>query len=144
MIGFNFYIRTQKIESSNIEIIMKRRTHSRSPNNFIKNVSEPWFSLIKVGAKRIEGRLNKGDFSKMEKGDTILFKNSDLGFDRECLVEVVSMQKYNDFRSYLVKTLRHALPTVDTVDQGISIYRQFYSAADEKKYGVLAIKIKVL
>ena len=25
---------------------------------YIKNVSEPWFSLIKLGLKTIEGRLN--------------------------------------------------------------------------------------
>ena len=49
---------------------------------YTKNVSEPWFSLIKIGAKKCEGRLNKGDFQKMEKGDMIKFTNTELGFDR--------------------------------------------------------------
>jgi hypothetical protein len=30
---------------------------------YIKNLSEPWFTLIKIGNKKCEGRLNKGDFS---------------------------------------------------------------------------------
>ena len=29
---------------------------------FTKNVSEPWFSLIKCQLKKVEGRLLKGDF----------------------------------------------------------------------------------
>ena len=28
---------------------------------YTKHVSEPWFSLIKLGIKKCEGRLNKGD-----------------------------------------------------------------------------------
>ena len=43
-----------------------------------KNLSEPWFSLIKLGIKTCEGRLNKGDFSKMNKGDYIVFENNDM------------------------------------------------------------------
>ena len=38
-----------------------------------KHLSEPWFSLIKLNLKTVEGRLNKGDFSKMNIGDTIIF-----------------------------------------------------------------------
>ena len=32
-----------------------------------KNLSEPWFSLIKLGLKTVEGRLNKGDFKELKK-----------------------------------------------------------------------------
>ena len=38
-----------------------------------KHLSEPWFSLIKLGLKTCEGRLNKGEFSKMKVNDTIEF-----------------------------------------------------------------------
>jgi ASC-1-like (ASCH) protein len=44
---------------------------------YTKNLSEPWFSLIKIGLKTCEGRLNKGDFSLMKKGDYIIFENND-------------------------------------------------------------------
>lgn len=32
-----------------------------------KNLSEPWFSLIKVGVKTVERRLNKDDFQAIKK-----------------------------------------------------------------------------
>ena len=47
-----------------------------------KNISEPWFSLIKIGLKTVEGRLNKGDFASLTKGDCIKFVNNELGFIR--------------------------------------------------------------
>tara|TARA_B100001093_G_scaffold464777_1_gene481924 strand:+ start:769 stop:870 length:102 start_codon:yes stop_codon:yes gene_type:complete len=31
--------------------------------------------------KKSEGRLNKGSFNKMKKGDIIVFENSELGFN---------------------------------------------------------------
>lgn len=34
-----------------------------------KNLSEPWFSLIKLKIKTVEGRLNKGDFAIINIGD---------------------------------------------------------------------------
>lgn len=36
-----------------------------------KRVSEPWFTLIGMGLKQVEGRLNKGDFARLETGDVI-------------------------------------------------------------------------
>ena len=37
-----------------------------------KHLSEPWFSLVKLNIKTIEGRLIKGDFSKMKINDIII------------------------------------------------------------------------
>lgn len=48
-----------------------------------KNLSEPWFSLIKLKIKTVEGRLNKGDFANMNIGDSIVFTNNELGFERK-------------------------------------------------------------
>ena len=31
----------------------------------IKQVQEPWFSLIETGKKKVEGRLNKGVFKNL-------------------------------------------------------------------------------
>ena len=38
-----------------------------------KNLSEPWFSLIKLRIKKVEGRLNKGTFAELQKGEIIKF-----------------------------------------------------------------------
>ena len=34
-----------------------------------ENVSEPWFTLISLGLKTVEGRKNKGRFKEMQIGD---------------------------------------------------------------------------
>ena len=34
-------------------------------------VKEPWFTLIKMKLKSVEGRLNKGLFSKFKKDDIV-------------------------------------------------------------------------
>ena len=44
--------------------------------HYEKGVQEPWFSLIKKGIKSVEGRLNKGDFSRMKIGDIVTWTNS--------------------------------------------------------------------
>ncbi len=46
-------------------------------------VSEPWFSLILIGIKKHEGRLCKGKFAKLKKGNQITFSNNYFGFEKE-------------------------------------------------------------
>lgn len=102
------------------------------------HVSEPWFSYIKNGDKRIEGRLNKGTFSELRKKDIIEIFNKDLGDKFQ--VKIIKIVKYSSFEEYLVKEgLLRTLPYIDSIKDGINIYRQFYSEEDEKKYGILAI-----
>jgi ASC-1-like (ASCH) protein len=107
-------------------------------------VSEPWFSLIKIGAKKVEGRLNKGDFGAMKVGDIIVFENSELSYTRRFKVIITKIDKYNTFGEYLTsKKLNNCLPGIDTLEEGVSIYRKYYSASDEISYGILAITVKV-
>ena len=78
---------------------------------YSKNLSEPWFSLIKLGLKKVEGRLIKDDFSKMGSGDYILFSNNEFNFVRTFRVMITSVCKYNSFEDYLQnETLENALP----------------------------------
>jgi len=39
---------------------------------YTENVSEPWFSLINLGLKTVEGRKDKGRFHDMKVGDIIV------------------------------------------------------------------------
>ena len=112
---------------------------------FKKNLSEPWFTLIKLGLKKCEGRLNKGDFSKMKKGDIILFENNDFSFSRSFKVRITSLHKYESFKDYLNKeTLEKTLPGIDNIKNGLKIYYKYYSKDDEIKYKIIAIRIKVI
>jgi ASC-1-like (ASCH) protein len=42
-----------------------------------------------VGVKTVEGRLNKGDFEKINVGDTIKFLNNEMGFHRQFTVKII-------------------------------------------------------
>ena len=113
--------------------------------NYKKNVSEPWFSLIKLGLKKCEGRLNKGNFSKMKKGDKITFINNEFGFQRNFLIKITSIHNYDTFNDYLKKeTLEKCLPGIDTIEDGENIYYKYYTKNDELLYKIIAIRMKVI
>ena len=107
---------------------------------YYKNVSEPWFSLLKLKIKNVEGRLNKGDFSKIKIGDMIEFSNNDLGFNRKCKLTIKDIHYYHSFQNYLSnEKLKNCLPGIQNIKQGVFVYYQYYSKQDENKYGICAI-----
>uniref|UniRef100_A0A6C0EA10 ASCH domain-containing protein n=1 Tax=viral metagenome TaxID=1070528 RepID=A0A6C0EA10_9ZZZZ len=105
------------------------------------NVSEPWFSFIKKGRKKIEGRLNKGSFANLKVGEKIKFVNK----DESCLVKIINIVKYDTFKDYLMlEGLKRTLPNVKTLDEGVNVYYQYYTKEQEKEFGILAIYIKLI
>ena len=110
-----------------------------------KNINEPWFSLIKVGLKTVEGRLNKGEFASLIKGDYIKIVNIELGFIRNYTIKITSIHKYNSFREYLEKEkLEKCLPGIDTIEDGIKVYYKYYLKENEDKYKIIAIRFKIV
>lgn len=105
-----------------------------------KNLSEPWFSLIKFKIKQVEGRLNKpGDFRDMKVGDEIEFTNIDFGFQRSYIVKIKSISYYPSFKKYLKdEGIERCLPTVDDIEDGVDVYYKYYTPADEANYGIKA------
>lgn len=105
------------------------------------SVSNPWFDYIKNKKKKVEGRLNKNVFSQLKKGDIVIFTHNDM----KIKTKIKRITKYKSFNDYLMQEgLRATLPNIKTIDEGIAIYRQFYSEEKEREYGVLAIKIKLI
>jgi ASC-1-like (ASCH) protein len=112
---------------------------------YTKHLSEPWFSLIKIGCKKCEGRLNKGDFSEMNKGDFIIFTNNDFDFPRSFRCKITSIHNYNSFQNYLEsETLEKCLPGIDTIEEGVSIYYKYYTTEDENRYKIKALRLRVV
>jgi len=106
-----------------------------------KHVQQPWFSYIKSGEKTIEGRLNKGAFSELCKGDIIKWKNE----NQIIKTKIISIHHHQNFEKMLrTHKLKNVLPGIKTYRDGVKVYHTFFSHSDIKKYGVLAIKIKRL
>jgi ASC-1-like (ASCH) protein len=104
-----------------------------------KNLSEPWFSLIKLGIKKVEGRLNKGEFANMNIKDLLIFINNELGFERRIMMEIKDITYYDNFQTYLeTETLERCLPGIHNIEDGLKVYYKYYTKNDELKY-----KIKV-
>lgn len=116
-----------------------------SKKHFTKNVSEPWYSLIKGGLKKVEGRLLKGEFINMNKGDYVTWTNRELGFPRSCTTLITSIHHYDSFKDYLISEgLPKCLPGVENLKEGLSIYYNYFSEEQEQQYGVVALRLKRL
>jgi len=103
------------------------------------SVSSHWFQFIKDGRKTVEGRLNKGKFSSIKKGDTLVISNN----KQSVIVAVISnIIKYRTFEEYLVQEgLSRTLPGTRNIPDGVDIYRKFYNERMENEFGVLGIHL---
>ncbi|KAF8014102.1 hypothetical protein BT93_H0061 [Corymbia citriodora subsp. variegata] len=102
---------------------------------FELHVQEPYFTQLKDGLKTIEGRCAHGNYKCIVSGDLILFN--------KCLVlEVQDVHWYASFYEMLnAESLSEVLPGVNSVDEGVQVYRKFYPEEKEKSNGVLAIGV---
>ena len=107
--------------------------------NHNKHLSEPWFTLVSLGLKTVEGRLSRGNILDIKVGDKVTFYNKDI-FKREYIVEITKITRYSTFKEYLeTEGLSNCLPGINTVEDGLSVYYKYFSKNDEKQYGVTAI-----
>ena len=108
------------------------------------HVNEPWFSLIRDGVKKVEGRPKKGFFENIKEGDIILFFNIDKKTKRrqEVKVKVTKIAKYETFEEMLrTEGLGNVLPGERDIMRGVAVYRQWYDEQVEQQYGVVGIHV---
>lgn len=117
---------------------------SKKNNNHIQHLSEPWFTLISLGLKTVEGRKNKGLFKDIKVGEKIEWVNNDFN-ERKIVTQVTSKKEYSTFKEYLEgEGLDKCLPGIENIETGLSVYFKYYTTEDEKTYGVIAIRLKLL
>ncbi len=105
-------------------------------------ISEPHASDIKSGKKIMEGRLNTPPLNKIQKGDIIIINHKS---PEKFNIKVTFVKRYKSFSDMIKKEgLENVLPSVDTLDEGIQVYRKFYPEWKEQKYGIIAIGMKLL
>jgi len=114
--------------------------------NYIETLSEPWFSLILLRLKTVEGRRNKGRFKDMKVGDIVEWTNDNF-MPRSVLTRITGKAEYPTFREYLEKEgLDKCLPGMEKfgIEYGLSVYYKYFTKDDEKEFGVAAIRMETI
>jgi ASC-1-like (ASCH) protein len=117
------------------------------PKIYTKHISEPWFSLLAVGCKTVEGRLYNDDWEKMKEGDIIDWYNLNFTpiIDRKFRSIITRKTNYPNFNSYIGNEgLDNVLPSIKNQDDALKLYYTYYKPEDEKKFGVVALQLKVI
>jgi ASC-1-like (ASCH) protein len=97
---------------------------------------EPWYSLIKTGKKRVEGRKGSLKNRSIKVNDTILFYCGPDSF----LAKVEKIDQFASIEDYLkTVTLSEALPGIHSIEEGIRIYQQWSSPHEIHSLGFLAL-----
>jgi len=119
---------------------MKKLSESNGLSTFANHRAEPYFTFVKNGQKTIEGRLRKGEYANLKVGDHIIVQNDNETDSVE--VEVKDIRSYPTFEAMLNnEDLKRVLPDVETIDQAVQVYRQFYTPQQEAEFGVMAIEV---
>ncbi|XP_033148200.1 uncharacterized protein LOC103855154 isoform X2 [Brassica rapa] len=111
--------------------------------DFELHVQEPYFTQLKDGLKTTEGRCAVGDYMslyllcplRISSGAFILFNKC-------LLLQVQDVCYYTSFSEMLrVEGLAKVLPGVETIEEGVGVYRNFYPEEKERMNGVVAIRV---
>uniref|UniRef100_A0A0E0DNL2 ASCH domain-containing protein n=1 Tax=Oryza meridionalis TaxID=40149 RepID=A0A0E0DNL2_9ORYZ len=95
---------------------------------FELHVQEPYFTQLRAGTKKVEGRLAAGNYNRIAEGSLLLFNKC-------LLLNVQAVRKYASFSEMLqAEMISEVLP-------GVGVYRKFYTEEKESLYGVLAISV---
>ncbi|XP_060960782.1 uncharacterized protein LOC133031317 [Cannabis sativa] len=102
---------------------------------FELHVQEPFFTQLRVGLKTVEGRYAVGDYNRIESTSLILFNKC-------LLLEVQEVRRFASFYEMLeAESLAKVFPGVKTIQEGVQVYKKFYSEKKEQQHGVLAIHV---
>ncbi|KPU63453.1 isomerase [Thermococcus sp. EP1] len=101
-------------------------------------VRDEYLEVIKNGEKKIEVRVAYPQLKNIKPRDKILFNN-------EVPAEVVSVKKYETFRQVLrEEPLEKIFPDKPSFEQALKRFHNMYPKWKENRYGVIAIKFRLL
>lgn len=114
------------------------------------HVQPRYFNLILSGQKTVEGRIAREKYCALKPGDWIRFMTEESGSDpsrktlREFDAKVVGLGRFASFSEMLsFYGLRHCLPGIRTLEEGVSIYHGFPAYEDDaKRLGTIGIEIE--
>jgi len=106
---------------------------------------------IVLGRKTIEARLGKPKFLKFRIGDQIslredIWENNKIvnSIHNQAIIRITQLLYFESFEElFSAVSYKKAIPAAQNLKEALDIYRKFYSAEDEEKYGVISITFKV-
>jgi len=110
----------------------------------ISALSDPYYEYVRSGKKVWEIRLKKGGWEHMKEGEAaLLFHRSGKG--EFIVVEVLERREFESIVEALESVgVQNAIPQARSVEEALGEYRKFYSKEKEKKYGVVAFRVRVV
>ncbi len=106
-------------------------------------LKEIYFNKIKNGSKIYEIRLNDEKRQLIDVGDVIIFKNAS-DFNQTLKSIIVDLIYFDNFEEMATTLPKEKVGFEnENTSKIVEIYHQFYSIEDEKKYGIVAIKIEL-
>lgn len=105
------------------------------------NLSPKPFELIEQGHKKVEMRLFDEKRSKLLTGDLIVFINTEN--EKELIAEITDLKKFDSFESLYSSYKKTDIGYKENEVANPADMLAYYSADQVKKYGVLAIELKV-
>ncbi|GJP30080.1 hypothetical protein CLOM_g22296 [Closterium sp. NIES-68] len=103
----------------------RRRGHVGTRRAHQLHVQAEYLEQLAEGEKTVEGRCNLPPYSSIIAGDLL-----------------TSVRAYPSFHHMLASQgLPAVLPGVKTLEEGVAVYRRFYSEEKEQRAGVLAIRV---
>lgn len=118
-----------------------------------KEIRAPWLEYINSGGKIYEGRLNKGFWSTLKKGDEfIAYDNEKYTKENGLLLRVNDLKKYTSFGNAFQSLKYNLIPEEYFVDNKLEesketvtkLYSEFFTQKDIDNHGVLAVGIEVV
>src|SRR5882724_10109022 len=98
-----------------------------------------WLKAMCNGSKTVEARLSN-KLGNLKPGDEIVFT---CGLGWKVYSTVIAIRTYTSFQHMLVaEGLSNVLPGVNSVQDGVKIFHEFYRPDWEQKHGVSAVKFR--
>jgi len=152
---FNYFEKYMKYKNKYLTLIQsgggykknKKKSHliklNSSSFDYEVHVSEPWYTHIKEGRKTIEGRPKRNTFAEMKVGQTVKFFNKQL--NENFCAKIIEINEYKTFFDMIRSNgLENVLPGIRNIDEGVSVYMQYYNKEIESQFGVVGIKVQVI
>ena len=110
------------------------------------HLNDPWFELVRAGAKRFEGRRRTDWTDRVRVGDTLEVLHFTDAAAAPFLARVAEVSHFGTFEDALVALGPADVLPVDgiTVDAGVEIYQRYVSLATQRRDGVIMWRLNLL